>query len=403
MLKSNKLNLLISIVCAIVLWAYITTVINPETQRTISGIPVDLTNIDALNYRGFTVNESMTYLVDVTVKGARSEVAKLTQTDFRASADITGYRKGIANVPVNIVMPQNIELVQIRPETIQVDVVNLITVNKPIRLEYEEEFEDGQEPGSITITPEEMEVSGIAEVVDSIEYIRATIPKGLLTEDVATFRRDVVAISKDGEPVYNVGLSHSSVGITAALYTVKWVPLSIETIGEPNENTEITYLYIPRSISIRGAPADIEEVTEIEGRPIDLSDITYTDEIPIEPFLHLPEGVELANASQGLSIRFEVQGIAKKEFTFTADMIELRDLAPTLTGHVKTGSVTAIVLAPQDVLRMVRQEDILLYVNASGYQRVGYTIEIEVEWQCAIAVRSITIEPAKVQVTINSN
>jgi len=402
-LKSNKLNLLISIVCAIVLWAYITTVVNPETQRTISGVPVEITNVEALNYRGFTVNESMTYLVEVTVIGSRSEVAKLTPADFRATADVTGYRRGIANVPVNIVMPQGFELVQTRPENIQIEILNLITVNKPVRLEFEEDFPFGTEPGSILVTPEEMGVSGIAEVVDSIEYIRALVEEGTLSEDVTTLRVDVVAINKDGEPVYNVGLSHSSVEVTAALYTVKRVPLRIETIGEPNENAEITDLFIPSFITIRGAQAAIEEVEEIEGRPLDLSTLTFTEEIPIEPFLHLPEGIELAEVSRNLAIRIEVQGISKEEFTFTADMIELRDLPSTLTGHVNTGSVTVIVLAPQDVLETLSQDDIVLFIDTSGYQRTGITIELEVQAECGIEVRSITIEPAKVQVTIIRN
>jgi len=402
-LKNNKLNLLISIVCAIVLWAYITTVINPETQRTISGVPVDLINIEALNYRGFTVDESISYYVDVTVSGARSEVYKVTSADFRATADMTGYRKGVAKVPVSIIMPANIELVQIRPEDLPVEVVNLITVNKPVILEFDEEFPYGLEPGSITITPEEMEVSGVADIVDSIDYIRALVPTGWLTEEVSTRRIDVVAMNKDGEPVYSAGLSQPSVEVTAALYTVKRVPLRIEAIGEPNESAEITDLFIPEFITIRGTEAVIEEVEEIEGRPLDLSSITYTEEIPIEPYLHLPEGIELAEASKNLSIRIEVQGIAKKEFTFTADMIEIRDLAPTLSGHVKTGSVTVIVLAPQAVLEMLKQEQIQLFVDISGYQRVGNTFEIEVETECSIEVRSITVEPAKVQVTINRN
>ena len=403
MLKNNKLNLLISIVCAIVLWAYITTVVNPETERTINNVPVELTNIEALNYRGFTINESMSYVVDVVVRGARSEVAKLTTLDFRATADMTGYRKGIANVPVNMTVPSNIELVDIRPETIAVEVVNLITVNKPVRLEFEDEFPRGVEPGALIITPEEMEVSGVADVVDSIDYIRALVPAGALTEEVSTFRIDVFAINKAGEVVHNAGLSHNSVEVTAALYTVKQVPLRLETIGEPNENTEVTDMFIPSFITIRGAVADIEDIEEIEGRPIDLSNITYTEEIPIELYLHLPEGVELAEASKHLAVRIEVQGISKKEFTFTSDMIEVRDLAPTLSGHVKTSSVTVIVLAPQDVLDTVRQYHIQLYVDASGYQRVGGAIEIEVEAECSIEVRSITVEPARVQVTIIRN
>ena len=403
MLKSNKLNLLISIVCAIVLWAYITTVVNPETERTISGVTVDLINIETLNYRGFTISESMTDRVDITVRGSRSEVAKLEAADFSATADMTGYSKGIASVPVSVVMPQNIELVQIRPENIQVEVVNLITVNKPVILEFEEEFPRGQEPGSITIMPEEMEVSGVAELVDSIDYIRALVPTGSLTEEVSTFRVDVVAMNKEGEPVYSAGLSQPSVEITAALYTTKMVPLRIETIGEPNEAAEITYLFIPSFITIRGMQEDVEGVEEIEGRPLDLSSITYTEEIPIEPYLHLPEGIELAEVSKNLSIRIEVQGIAKQEFIFTADMIELRDLALTLTGHVKTGSVTAIVFAPQDILDRLTQKDIVLYVDASGYQRIGNTVELEVFAESAIVVRSITIEPEKVQVAIIRN
>jgi len=402
-LKSNKLNLLISIVCAIVLWAYITTVINPETQRTINGIPVDLINIEALNYRGYTIDESQPYYVDVVVSGARSEVYRLTAADFRATADMTGYRKGAVKVPVSVTMPTNIELVQIRPEEVEIEVVNLITVNKPVILEFEEDFPWGTEPGSITIAPEEMEVSGIAEIVDSIDYIRARVPEGVLSEEVSTFRIDVVAINKDGEPVYNAGLSQPSVELTAALYTIKRVPLRIETVGEPNETTEITDLFIPEFITIRGTQEAIEDIDEIEGRPVDLSEITYTEEIPVEPFLHLPEGVEVADASRNLSLRIEVQGIAKKEFIFTADMIEVRELAPTLSGHVKTGSVTVIVLAPQTVLETLRLEDISLFVDAGGVQRVSYTADLEVEWECAIEVRNITVEPAKVQVTINRN
>ena len=403
MLKNNKLNLLISIVCAIVLWAYITTVVNPDTERTISGIPVELTNIEALNYRGYTVNEGIQYAVDLAVRGSRSEIGKLTQADFQATADMTGYRKGTVKVPVNVLLPTNIELVQIRPADITVEVLNLITVNKPVRLEYAEIFPRGLEPGSISITPEEMEISGIADVVDSIDYISAHVPEGILSEEVSTLRLDVVAIDKEGEPVYNVRLSQSSVEVTVALYMTKIVPLHIETIGEPNENAEITALGIPRFITIRGARTAIEDVDKIEGRPIDLSNITYTEEISIEPYLLLPEGVEMAEASRNLSVRIEVQGIAKKEIEFTANMIEIMNLATSLSGHVKTGSVNVVILAPQDVLDTITQDNIRLFVDVGGYQRVGSTIEVEVQAECSVEVRSITVAPSKVQVTINRN
>ena len=399
MLKSNRVNLLISIICAIALWAYITTVVNPETDRTISGVLVYPINIDALNDRGFTVNESMTYPVDIVVRGARAEVAKLKAEDFRATADMTGHKKGVASVPVNVIMPNGIELVQVRPDAIDVNVVDLITVYKPVRLEFEEEFPRGQEPGFIEIIPDEMEVQGLTELVDSIDYIRALVKKGELTEEISTFRVDVFAIDKAGRPVYSIRLSQPSVEVTGALCTTKWVPLHIETIGEPREDIDITDMHIPDFIMIRGVKEIVEEITEVEARPVDLTNITFTDEIPVEP-VSLPNGVEVADASKTLSVRVEVQGIVKKEFEYTADMIEIRNLDENLSGHVNTGSVTVTVLAPPDVIAELAREDIKLYVDASEYHRAVNAVEMEVMAECEAEVRSIVSSPGKVRVTI---
>jgi len=400
-LKNNKLNLLISIVCAIVLWAYITTVINPETERTIANIPVELINIEALNDRGFTDSDVTPPQIEIVVAGARSEVARLTWTDFRATADVAGYSKGTATVPVTVYTPNNIELVEIRPEAVQVEVVDLITVFKPVHLEFEESFSFGTEPGFIEVTPVEMAVVGVAEAVDTVDYIRALVPEGALTEELSTFRVEVVAIDREGQPVYNVSLSQRLIEVTGALCTTKRVPLHIETIGEPHESVEVTYMFIPNFITIRGAAADIEGIEEVTGRPVDLSSITSTVELSIDDlYLDLPEGIEVANASANLSVRIEVQGIARKEFRYTADMIEIRNLAPSLSGHVNTGSVVVTVLAPRDIIDDIMQDDIRLYVDAEETIRPGSAIEMEVLAEYDIEIKEISIEPIMVRVTI---
>ena len=400
MLKNNKLNLLISIVCAIALWAYTTTVVNPETERTISGIKVELINIDALNDRGFTISEERLYQIEVIVIGSRSEILDLSASDFRAIADMTGYRRGAVTVPVNVTPPNNIELAQDQTFTIQVEVVDLITVIKPVILEFEDTFPRDQEPGFIQVIPEEMEISGVTEAVDNIDYIRALVPSGSLTEEMNTFRIDVVAVDKEGKNVNNVGLSQNSVEVTGMLCYTKLVTLNIETIGEANESIEVTDIYIPSYIMIRGAKEDIENITEVEGRPVDLSGITITETLRIdENVLNLPEGVEVANASAELSVHIEVQGIARQEFTFTADMIDVINLVPYLSGHVNTGSVIVTVFAPRETLGDVAVEDIMIYVDAADLRWAVESQEMDVVAECRIEVKDITVEPAKVRVT----
>ena len=402
-LRNNKLNLLISIVCAIVLWAYITTVVNPETERTISGVRVELVNVDALNDRGFTIANGGPSFIDITVSGARSVVVNLTEADFRAVADMAGYRKGIAKVPVNITLPNNVELVQIRPdETIQIEVVDLITVFKPVRLEFEEEFPTGMEPGFIQVIPEEMEVTGVAEEVDSIDYVRAFVEAGMLTEELTTFRVDVMPVDRDGENNYSVGLSQSSVEVTGMLSTVKRVPLVVEMIGDPHESIEVTDMYIPNFVSIRGAAEVVEGITEAQGRTVDLSAITSTTEIPLLDILGpgLPEGVEIAEASRNASIRIEVQGIQRKEFRFTADMIDIVNLLPSLSGHVNTGSVNVTVLATHEVLNQISERNIHLTVDASDQRWAANLIEMDVDAVSDVEVKEIIVDPKRVRVTI---
>ena len=402
MLKNNKLNLLISIVLAVILWAYITTVVNPETERTINDIQVELINIDILNDRGFTVDEGVQTFINATVTGSRSEIARLLPSDFKATADMAGYRKGISSVPINLITPNNIELVQLRPDTIQVEVVDLISVFKPVKLEFEETFVNGMEPGFLQISPEEMEVTGVAEVVDNVDYVRAVVKKGQLTEELTSFRIDVEVIDRSGNEVYNIGLSQSSVEVTGMLSTVKRVPLNVEAIGEPNENVEITELYIPPQVTIRGSADVIGSITEVQGRPVDLSQITSTTEIPLTEILGpgLPENVEIAEASRNASVKVEVQGIARQVFTFSANQIQVANLQPSLSGHVNTGSVNVTVFATKDVLEQITQDQIHLSVDASDQRWAANLIEMDVQAISDVEVKEIVVDPRRVRVTI---
>jgi hypothetical protein len=161
-------------------------------------------------------------------------------------------------------------------------------------------------------------------------------------------------------------------------------------------------MYIPSFVTIRGAAALVEGITEAQGRPVDISEITSTTEIPLLDILGpgLPEGVEIAEASINGSIRIEVQGIQRKELRFTADMIEIVNLLPSLSGHVNTGSVKVTVLATREVLAQISEENIHLTVDASDLRWAANLIEMDVEAASDIEVKEIIVDPRKVRITI---
>ncbi|MDR1798060.1 MAG: hypothetical protein LBR44_11630 [Clostridiales Family XIII bacterium] len=399
MFQNNKLNLLISIVAAIVLWAWVTMAVNPSVDQTISKVQVDLVNMEWLYDRGLTVDSEQSYSVDVVLNGPRSEATQLTASDIRATADMTGYPKGVVDVKVNIIVPSGMTVVQVKPETVRVEVVDRITVIKPVRIEYQETFPEDVEPGFVTVMPDEMEVAGVAEAVDSVDYIRVQVPEGLLSEEPKTFTLEAVPIKKDGEEAYNVSLSQDSIQATATLCTVKKVPLIIDQVGQADETIDITELSVPNTITIRGTEEAVADVTEIRGKEIDLSTLRDTTEIPVEPYL--PEGVEVADRSKNLAVIVEVQGIVKKEFEYTAEQIEVAGLRQGLYGHVNTGSVTVMLLAPESEIESFAKEDIRIFVDATEIARAVEAFEMPVQYECEKAHKSITINPDKVRVSFN--
>ena len=48
-LKNNLSLKIISVIVAIILWLYAVSELNPETTKTITDVPVEVINMDALN------------------------------------------------------------------------------------------------------------------------------------------------------------------------------------------------------------------------------------------------------------------------------------------------------------------------------------------------------------------
>jgi len=400
MFQNNKANLLISILFAIGIWIYVTLAINPPDNRTITGVPVEIVNLEALADHGFTIDRSLSYMVDIEINGPRADIAKLVSSDFRAVADMTGYPKGVDAVTVSVSGPSGVEIITVKPQTINVEVVDRITVTKPVRLTYADTIPKNMEPGFVTVMPTELEVSGTAAAVDSIGYIMAEVPEGMLSEEPVTLTLEAVPITKSGSPEYYVSLSQNTIQVTVSLCTVKTVPLRVEMEGEAPEGLEITNMLVPDTITVRGSSSAVSDLEEVYAKSIDLTKLEETVEIPLEPYL--PEGVEVADESQDLSVKIEVMGITQVVYEYTADMIGLDNLADGLSGHVNTGSVTVTVLVPEDVASDLSQDDIRLYVDASEIRKAADGVEMDVLFECEKELKSIVSDPARVRVTVIS-
>jgi len=130
MLNSNTFYKIISIIIAIVLWAYVIQVMDPTKKETIKDVPVQLLNEESLTTRGLALSGEAKYTVDVTIEGKRADLAKITADDIIANADLFGFSLGKNYITVVVSAPDGIDVLEVRPSKINVTIEELIEAVK---------------------------------------------------------------------------------------------------------------------------------------------------------------------------------------------------------------------------------------------------------------------------------
>ena len=172
----NILPKIISVLMAFILWFYVMTLESPIHQETFKGIPVEVTlpvSGELSLYSGYNA------LVDVTVKGKKSDLNQISVADFRATADASAYTQaGKYSIPVNIEIPGGFTLVDKSISLLSVYLDAKATASVPVKVELTGYvLSEGLELGGdneIEKSTSEVFLSGPKSVLDTIETARVT-------------------------------------------------------------------------------------------------------------------------------------------------------------------------------------------------------------------------------------
>ena len=137
MSRTRIIDIVLAVVIAVVLWAYVINVVNPPSETTVRNIPVDLTGQEIMTYNKLAIVGEGNYTVDVVLAGARKDLVGISADDVVATADLSTLKQGQNYIDVNVsVRRDSLSVTDIRSARIQVYVEELITVDKPLNIRY---------------------------------------------------------------------------------------------------------------------------------------------------------------------------------------------------------------------------------------------------------------------------
>ncbi|MBQ1483670.1 MAG: hypothetical protein IIZ42_00040 [Eubacterium sp.] len=365
MLEKKGVRILISLLAAFALWAYVVMQVNPSTTKTIKGIPVNLTHTEILAERGLAVSSVGTDTIDVEVTGPIADLRHIDSDDVTASVDVTSAAKGENQLNITVRVPSGITVASRSTDRVLVNVEEYTTKEVPVTITYTGTFGENEEGTTVSVGTGSVTVSGAESLVSVVEYARGSIDASRLDDTENEISCQLQPVSKEGSTIPGVGLSQETVTVVSVISKVKAVKLEVPVEDYSSDDAIRTTEY-PQEIHIAGRADLIKNITGVTADPVDITNLTENTEIELS-FSELPEGVHVSTHSEKPVLTLTVEPMVERVFTFVADEIEFVGTSESLTYSIPDDfAVQVTARGPRAEVQTLTRQDIIVSLDVTG-------------------------------------
>lgn len=381
---------LLAALFAVILWLVVVNIDDPKISQRFSASVV-IENADYLTDQGKyyeVLDDTNTIVFTVTAK--RSYIEKLSNTDFKAVANMENAAidndTGRGKVPIEVTALRYSTLVTISKATQNLEIAldNLAQEQFMIGVETVGTLADGCALGEVTVSPNLLRVSGPESVVNTIDHVTANI-------DVTNVATDVVAsviptlYDSEGNVIdkNKLTLNMSTVTVTARILDIKDVSLIFDVTGTPADGYAYMDMeYEPKTISIKGTVSALNSVTavHIPGSALDISgardDITQV----IDVSEYLPDNVTVVDQSQAkVTVTVHIAQLSTKSFNLFPSSVNVLNLPEGCHLSFGTSVIRVNVSGVAEDLEALDADSITASIDAGSLTPGTHEVEIALE------------------------
>lgn len=366
--ESRWVFILLSIILAVIFWAYVRGVVDPDDSTTLHNVRLEVTGTSVLTGQGLTVSGLSQETVDLHVAAPSSVINNLVRyrEDIYVPLDVSRCTEGENRVTVGQpVWPTNFNTDEVvlqgkEPGVITVEVDRLYTNTFEVEFQLDGQVADGYQMGTPAIEPEMVTVSGPVEQVNRIAHVVAVLESEELSEQ---FSGDLPLTLWDAEgnelTDLEITLNTETAYVVVPVVVVKEVPLTVEVKAGGGATPQDAVVTIdPLTVTVSGQEEDIQELTEISLGEINLATVvgTNTFQLPIT----LDASLENVSGEMSATVTVSVQGLST-----TALDVDNITMSPAPDGYTAT-----LVTHVKEVVIRGKEED-LAAINASQIRIVA--------------------------------
>lgn len=374
---------IISLLCAILLWFYVSAVESPTSEKNIDSVAVTLRNKDVMmSETGLSVISNSLYEANIVLAGKKSTLNKVDYEDITATIDLSKLTEaGTYELPISVDAPAGTTVVSTTPRYITVSIDK--TVAKSFDIETDIYYSTTYEIGECIITDNQSKpltaatVSGPATDVERINSVVARADFGVINSSVEA-KTDLICLDINGEEISNLNviMSPKSVIIRQPVFMTKTLPLVASQADNTFSSSQISFSVKPSKVEVKGDPKILNELDAISLDPInEKAVIGEALKNTVNSLIKLPDGVELVDMQNTAVITVSVKNIKKHSFAITPEDIIVENLPDFLDITFDTPEFKVLLINTSS--QPLTKNDIEIKLDLTNYISSGiYTVNI---------------------------
>jgi YbbR domain-containing protein len=394
--RTNLLRLGASLVLALILWGWVSTIEDPKRDRTFADLTVTTEHLA----EGLIVTTDIPN-VRVEIDGPESDVNRVVATSVLPYIDLSDITEaGQYTVDIDLRDLDGLWHTRITPSKLTLTVENQTSKDFPLETEISGDSGSSLTIGqvrtvttTVTVTGAESDVAKVARVVLPITIENQT------RDFVNSFTP--VARDANGNSVTDVTITPTSVSATVPISgrgkTVTVIP---QTAGEPADGYSVTNKVAnPQTVRVDGPEDVIAGMIAVSAGPVDVQGATTTIQ-SIVPIYDLPDGVTVIEPSDGnvaVQVNIVADGVRQE---LAGQSVTHVNLGEGLGVEIQPSEITVIVNGTDEALSALAAGDITVRVDLDGLGPGTYSLKPEVS--LVQGLTWISSDPSEITVTIVS-
>ncbi len=384
--KSKIVTMIIALLVSIALWFYVVTVKNPETEATITNIPVTFSGMEELNEdRDLIVTSGLDTTVTLRLSGRRSEISKLSEDNITLTVDLTRVaRAQTYSMNYTIDYPPEVSASSIQvdtrfPSSVTLTVENIATKSIQVRGELIGGTAEGFTTESMSFDYDEITIRGPEAVVNQVSYALVTLERTNLEKTVTT-TLPYTLMTADGEAVdaSEITSDVTEIELTLPVVQFKQVPLSVDFIaGGGATDKDVVYKITPDAITVSGDAAALDMVNQINLGNIDLGNVISSGTYEFN--ILLPNNVKSISGEEIASVNVEVRGLETKMLRISN--VEFTQVPEGFTATAITQMQQITIRASSDDISKITASNVHAVADLTGISANAgtYTVPLTIE------------------------